>query len=85
MLVPEPLEARGRGTRSQEGTEPAHEAPAKAVLLASWPADSELVTQLLADLLSKGRDLERVVLARAVRFHLENRVAVCGNRTVVFG
>lgn len=39
----------------------------------------------LADLLSKGRDLERVVLARAVRFHLENRVAVCGNRTVVFG
>ncbi len=39
----------------------------------------------LADLISKGRDLERVVLARAVRLHLENRVAVCGNKTVVFG
>lgn len=38
-----------------------------------------------ADLISKGRDMERVVLARAVRLHLENRVAVCGNKTVVFG
>jgi formyltetrahydrofolate deformylase len=32
----------------------------------------------------KGRDLERVVLARAVRLHLRNRVLVYGNRTVVF-
>jgi len=39
----------------------------------------------VADLVSKGRDLERAVLARAVRFHLENRIAICGNRTVVFG
>jgi len=39
----------------------------------------------VADLISKGRDLERVVLARAVRLHLENRVAVCENKTVVFG
>jgi len=39
----------------------------------------------VADLMSKGRDLERAVLARAVRFHLENRIAVCGNKTVVFG
>ncbi len=37
------------------------------------------------DLIRKGRDLERVVLARAVRLHLENRVLVHGNRTVVFG
>lgn len=31
-----------------------------------------------------GRDAERYVLARAVRWHLEDRIIVCGNRTVVF-
>lgn len=36
------------------------------------------------DMLRKGRDLERVVLARAVRWHLENRVLVYQNKTVVF-
>jgi formyltetrahydrofolate deformylase len=38
----------------------------------------------LDDLVRKGRDLERIVLARAVRLHLEGRVLPCGNRTVVF-
>jgi formyltetrahydrofolate deformylase len=33
---------------------------------------------------SKGRDLEKVVLARAVRAHLESRVLVFGRKTVVF-
>ncbi|NEO87674.1 MAG: formyltetrahydrofolate deformylase [Spirulina sp. SIO3F2] len=37
------------------------------------------------DLIRKGKDLERVVLARAVRLHLQNRILVYGNRTVVFG
>jgi len=36
------------------------------------------------DMLRKGRDLERVVLARAVHWHLENRVLVYQNKTVVF-
>ncbi len=36
------------------------------------------------DLVAKGRDLEKVVLARAVRLHLEGRVLVYGNKTVVF-
>ncbi len=36
------------------------------------------------DLVRKGRDLEKVVLARAVRLHLEDRVLVYGNKTVVF-
>jgi formyltetrahydrofolate deformylase len=36
------------------------------------------------DMIRKGRDLERVVLARAVRLHLRHRVLVHGNRTVVF-
>ncbi|MGF1497117.1 MAG: formyltetrahydrofolate deformylase [Elainellaceae cyanobacterium] len=39
----------------------------------------------VADLVRKGADLERIVLARAVRLHLQNRVLVYGNRTVVFG
>ncbi|GAB1544259.1 formyltetrahydrofolate deformylase [Scytonema sp. NUACC21] len=36
------------------------------------------------DLIRKGKDLERIVLARAVRLHLQNRVLVYRNRTVVF-
>ncbi len=36
------------------------------------------------DLVRKGRDLEKVVLARAVRWHLEDRVLVYDNKTVVF-
>jgi formyltetrahydrofolate deformylase len=38
----------------------------------------------VADLIQKGRDLEKVVLSRAVRWHVENRVLVCGSRTIVF-
>lgn len=36
------------------------------------------------DLTRLGRDVERQVLARAVRWHLERRVIIQGNRTVVF-
>lgn len=36
------------------------------------------------DLVRIGRDLERVVLAQAVRLHLQDRVIVAGRRTVVF-
>ena len=36
------------------------------------------------DMLRKGRDLERLVLAQAVRWVLEDRVLVHGNKTVVF-
>jgi formyltetrahydrofolate deformylase len=36
------------------------------------------------DLVRKGRDLEKVVLSRAVRWHVENRVLVYGNKTVIF-
>jgi len=36
------------------------------------------------DLIRKGRDLEKVVLSRAVRSHVESRVLVYGNKTVVF-
>jgi formyltetrahydrofolate deformylase len=36
------------------------------------------------DLIRKGRDLEKIILSRAVRLHVENRVLVYGNKTVVF-
>ena len=38
----------------------------------------------LDDLLQKGRDLEKVVLSRGVRWHIENRILLYGNKTVVF-
>jgi len=38
----------------------------------------------IEDLVRKGRDLEKIVFAQAVRWHLENRVLVYGNKTVVF-
>jgi formyltetrahydrofolate deformylase len=37
------------------------------------------------DLVRKGRDLEKIVLARAVLAHLEHRILVYGKKTVVFG
>jgi formyltetrahydrofolate deformylase len=37
-----------------------------------------------ADLIRKGRDIERTVLARAVQLHLEDRVLLNGTKTVVF-
>ncbi len=36
------------------------------------------------DLLQKGRDLERVVLSRAVRWHIDNRILTYANKTVIF-
>jgi len=38
----------------------------------------------LQDLIRKGRDLERLVLARALLYHSEHRVLVRGNKTVIF-
>jgi formyltetrahydrofolate deformylase len=38
----------------------------------------------ISNLVQKGRDVEKIVLARAVRAHLEHRVLVYRNRTVVF-
>lgn len=36
------------------------------------------------DLVRKGRDLERIVLARAVRLHVQDKILVSNNKTVVF-
>ncbi len=38
----------------------------------------------IQDLKQKGRDLERLVLARALKYHSENRILVKGRKTIVF-
>jgi formyltetrahydrofolate deformylase len=38
----------------------------------------------LPSLIQKGRDLERLVLSRAVQWHLEHRVLSYANKTVIF-
>lgn len=38
----------------------------------------------LEELVEKGRDLEKVVLSRAVRWHIENRIVLHGNKTIIF-
>lgn len=38
----------------------------------------------LKDLIRKGRDLERMVLAKALQVHFERRVLVLGNKTIIF-
>ena len=53
----------------------------------TWP---QAITRIshrdsVDDMVRKGRDLERQVLSRALRWHIEDRVMVHGNKTVVFG
>ena len=48
-------------------------------LLARLPASVQV-----EDLIQKGRDLERVVLSKAVRWHIENRILLYANKTVIF-
>jgi formyltetrahydrofolate deformylase len=38
----------------------------------------------ITDMIRRGRDIEKMVLARGLRWHLENRVLVHGSKTVVF-
>src|SRR5262249_61352996 len=38
----------------------------------------------LEDLLEKGRDLEKVVLSRAVRWHIDHRILIYDRKTVIF-
>lgn len=38
----------------------------------------------LDDLIQKGRDLEKMVLSRAVRWHIESRILLYANKTVIF-
>jgi len=39
----------------------------------------------VGDLIRKGKDVEKMVLSRAIRYHLQNQVLVYNNKTVIFG
>ncbi|NLD86443.1 MAG: formyltetrahydrofolate deformylase, partial [Actinomycetales bacterium] len=41
-------------------------------------------TATVKDMVRQGRDAEKLVLARGLRWHLEDRILVHGGRTVVF-
>ena len=41
-------------------------------------------TDAVEDMVRYGKDIEKTVLARGLRYHLEDRVLVHGNKTVVF-
>ncbi|NNC95557.1 MAG: formyltetrahydrofolate deformylase [Chitinophagales bacterium] len=41
-------------------------------------------TESIKDFVHKGKDLEKIVLARAIRLHLQNKILVCNNKTIVF-
>ncbi|TAN81987.1 MAG: formyltetrahydrofolate deformylase [Gallionella sp.] len=36
------------------------------------------------DMVRYGRDIEKAVLARGLRYHVEDRVLACGNKTIIF-
>ena len=40
--------------------------------------------ETIADLVNKGKDLEKIVLSRAVQKHIERKVLVYKNKTVIF-
>jgi formyltetrahydrofolate deformylase len=69
------------------GANPYHKAYDRGVkIIGATAQDVVRVTHRddVDDLIRKGKDLERIVLARAVRLHLQNRILVYGNKTVVF-
>jgi formyltetrahydrofolate deformylase len=41
-------------------------------------------TDAVADMVRYGKDIEKTVLARGLRYHLEDRVLIHGNKTIVF-
>jgi formyltetrahydrofolate deformylase len=68
------------GATAHYATEDLDEGPIieQDVRRVSHQADTEMLTMI-------GRDIERTVFARAVHWHLEDRVLVHENRTIVFG
>lgn len=63
------------------------------LLIACLPAPGPIIQQditrithrdSVSDMIRKGKDLERLVLSQAVRWHLDDRVMVHGNKTIVF-
>jgi formyltetrahydrofolate deformylase len=71
------------------GRKPYHQAFEKGVKLVEGPIIEQGVIRVshkdsVKEMIRKGRDIERTVLARAVRWHLEDRIIVHNNRAIVF-
>ncbi|MEP4653019.1 MAG: formyltransferase family protein, partial [Ilumatobacter sp.] len=77
-------QAHGRGVKLIGAT--AHYATAELDEGPIISQDTQHVThrETVAQLTAAGRDVETNVLARAVRAHLEHRVATHGNKTIVY-
>ena len=69
---------------SVEGVLPTRTWWGAAVNLIEQDVDRVDHTLSADDLTATGRDVECVVLARAVRWHVEHRVLINGHKTVVF-
>ena len=41
-------------------------------------------THSISDLVTKGRDLEKIVLSTAIKLHIQRKVMVYNNKTVIF-
>jgi hypothetical protein len=61
----------------------AAEPPETIAVSASRPTSARLCNTV-ADMVRRGRDVERLVLSRGLRWHLEDRVLVHGHKSVVF-
>ena len=72
--------AKAKVTAHPTGIEP----PLPGAPFKRIPGEEPPLMLALDDLVHAGRDLERVVLARALRAHLQHRVLPYGRRTIVF-
>jgi len=64
------------------GSRPYHQARERGVKIIG--ATSVSHRDSVEDLIRKGRDIEKLVLARAIKLHLENRILVYENKTIIF-
>ena len=55
-------------------------------LMVVWPFSIVRLSHLnsIQDFIGKGRDLERIVLSKAIKLHIERKVMVYKNKTIIF-
>ena len=86
-----PLPAKARTSRrtkkaSRSSARPATTSPKNSMKAPIIEQDTVRISHrdALNDLVRKGEDLEKAVLSRAVRWHLERKILCYGNKTVIF-
>ena len=64
---------------------PAHNSKNSAIIIFDEKGSIQYASNdTIADLVNKGKDLEKIVLSRAVQKHIERKVLVYKNKTVIF-